>query len=165
MIVCEDCVSERIQLSSGCQYIKQPANYLSLRALPDKRDDITHVASVSVFERVDSDTRQGVVQPIHESIDVRSFVATLEYHSRTCYFEHQLAARSLSDLTTCLDSFSLDSFDASSVWCEERLRYAALRQIEHILATRAGGDSKMASLRSPIFRFPIGMTTFFTATT
>jgi hypothetical protein len=118
VIVFDDCVSDRIPSSSRCQYIKQPANYLSLKALLDKRDDITHVASISVFEHVDSETRQGVVQAINESIHVQSFVATFEYHPRTCYFEHQLTARTLSDLTSSLDNFYLDSFDASPVWCE-----------------------------------------------
>lgn len=89
-----------------------------LKEIFTARPEITHVASISVFEHIDPATREGMIRALNESFSGDTFVATLEYHPINTFFEHQLTARTVSDLFSPLTRFFLDEYTASPVWCE-----------------------------------------------
>jgi hypothetical protein len=99
-------------------FIREPANYDTLRELFSRHPEITHVASISVFEHIEAGVRQGIVRAINESFTGEMFVSTFEYHPRRVYFDHQLTARSVSALFSPLTNYFLDEFVSSPVLCE-----------------------------------------------
>jgi hypothetical protein len=80
-------------------------NYESLAQLLEQNPQITHIASVSVFEHIPDEIRRGITRAINEFFKGDIFVTTVEYHSRNCYFEYQLTAKTLSELFAPLDRF------------------------------------------------------------
>jgi hypothetical protein len=97
--------------------IREAASHAVLLRLLREHPEVTHIASISVFEHVAPAVREGVVQAINEAFTGPAFVATFEYHPRRVYFEHQLTARSVSALFHSLTRYYLDEFVASPVWC------------------------------------------------
>jgi hypothetical protein len=80
-------------------------SYESLALLLDQNPQITHIASISVFEHIPDEIRCGITKAINESFKGSIFVATLEYHSRNCYVEYQLTTKTLSELFAPLNRF------------------------------------------------------------
>lgn len=80
-------------------------NYESLAQLLKQNPQITHIASVSVFEHIPDEIRRGMTKAINEFFQGHIFVTTLEYHARTCFFEYQLTVKTLSELFAPLDRF------------------------------------------------------------
>ena len=107
-------------LSPGANttFVREPANYDALCKLLAAHPEITHVASISVFEHIEPAVREGIVRAINDAFGGDVFVSTFEYHPRQVYFEHQLTARSVSALFTPLVNYFLDQFVSSPVWCE-----------------------------------------------
>jgi len=80
-------------------------SYESLAHLLMQNPQITHIASVSVFEHIPDEIRCGMAKAINEFFKGQIFVTTLEYHSRNCYVEYQLTAKTLSELFAPLVRF------------------------------------------------------------
>ena len=99
-------------------YIREPANYAVMRQLLTAQPEITHIASVSVFEHIEPSIREGIVRAINDTFQGQIFVSTFEYHTRRKYFEHQLTAKSVSTLFSPLTNYFLDEIVAAPVWCE-----------------------------------------------
>jgi hypothetical protein len=94
------------------------ANYDSLAGLLKSNRQITHVASISVFEHIPHDVRCGMVKALNETFTGNNFVATLEFHAKECYFEHQLTIRTLSELFQPLTNFYPEIIRNSPFWAE-----------------------------------------------
>jgi hypothetical protein len=93
-------------------------SYESLAQLLKQNPQITHIASVSVFEHIPDEIRCGMTKAINEFFKGQIFVTTLEYHSRNCYFEYQLTAKTLSELFRPLERFYPEKILQSPVWAE-----------------------------------------------
>jgi hypothetical protein len=91
------------------------ANYETLAGLLKENPQITHVASVSVFEHIPHETRCEMIRAINESFAGDIFATTLEYHPRDCFFEHQLTVDTLSKTFTPFTNFYPDRFLRSPV--------------------------------------------------
>jgi hypothetical protein len=87
---------------------------------------ITHIASVSVFEHIPDEIRRGMTKAINEFFKGQIFVTTLEYHSRNCYFEYQLTPKTLSELFIPLERFYPDKILQSPVLGESAYQHASL---------------------------------------
>lgn len=94
------------------------ADYEGLKIFLEHNKSITHISCLSVFEHVGSCVREGIVRAVNEEFSGATFVATLEYHASTCFFEHQLTARTLSRLFLPLTHFFPDKIESSAVWAE-----------------------------------------------
>ncbi|GGA68314.1 hypothetical protein GCM10011507_19800 [Edaphobacter acidisoli] len=94
-------------------------NYESLAQLLQQNPQITHIASVSVFEHIPDEIRSGIVKAINDCFRGDIFVATLEYHSRSRFFEYQLTTKTLSKLFTPFEQFFPDKIRQSPFWCED----------------------------------------------
>jgi hypothetical protein len=112
-----------------------PANIVFHRALGSfetlaklfrENPQITHVASISVFEHIPHEVRCGMVQAINEHFTGDTFVGTLEYHARDCFFEQQLTVKTLSQLFEPLTSFYLDQICRSPVLGETAYQNVSL---------------------------------------
>jgi hypothetical protein len=129
VLILDPQIPAALQPGANTEFIREPASYEVLLDLLRARPEITHVASISVFEHVEPPIREGMVRAINEAFAGDVFVSTFEYHTRQNYFEHQLTARSASALFSPLTNFFLDEFIASPVWCEnafDRKRIARL---------------------------------------
>ncbi|MDE3097840.1 MAG: hypothetical protein KGJ88_00050 [Verrucomicrobiota bacterium] len=100
--------------------------YDTLAELFTKIPQVSHVASISVFEHIPHDVRCGIVRAINESFGGDTFVATLEYHARDCFFEYQLTVRTLSEMFEPLTNFYPDRIAKSPIWSEGAFRYGSL---------------------------------------
>jgi hypothetical protein len=101
-------------------------NYESLAQLLKQNPQITHIASVSVFEHIPDEIRRGLTRAINEFFKGQIFVTTLEYHSRNCYFEYQLTAKTLSELFAPLDRFYPEKILQSPFLAENAYQEASL---------------------------------------
>ena len=99
------------------------ASYESLAKLLTENPQITHVASVSVFEHIPHEVRCGMVKALNEFFLGNSFVTTLEFHPKDCYFEHQLTTRTLSGLFESFTNFYPDIIHKSPFWSENVYRH------------------------------------------
>jgi hypothetical protein len=93
-------------------------SYETLAKLLKENPQITHVASISVFEHIPHDVRCGMIKAVDEFFNGDIFVSTLEYHARDCFFEQQLTVQTLSDLFAPFTRFYPDKFLKSPVWGE-----------------------------------------------
>jgi hypothetical protein len=94
------------------------ANYETLSKLLREKPQITHVACISVFEHIPHDIRCGIIKAINENFSGNTFVGTLEFHARDCFFEYQPTARTVSELYKPFTSFYLDKMSNSPVFGE-----------------------------------------------
>lgn len=102
------------------------SNYESLSKLLKDNRQITHVASISVFEHIPHDVRCGMVKAINEFFAGDTFVATLEFHAKERFFEDQLTAHTLSGLFEPLTSFYPAHICKSPIQCENAFQGASL---------------------------------------
>jgi len=102
----------------GVEFVTKRATYESMRGFLEEHPEVTHIASVSVFEHIPALEREGIVRAINETFEGACFVASLEYHAKSVYFEHQLTATTISTLFEPLTNYYLDKFESSPVWCE-----------------------------------------------
>jgi len=97
------------------------ANYEELAKLFMAHPEITHVCAVSVLEHVPAGIRREIFQAIDDHFKGHSLVLTFEYHATRVFFEHQLTARTLSEMVEPLKRLYLDAFHASPVHCENAI--------------------------------------------
>jgi hypothetical protein len=93
-------------------------NYDTLAKLLKEVPQISHVASISVFEHIPQDVRCSMIQALNQHFLGDVFVSTLEYHTRDRFFEHQLTNRTLSGMFAPFTNFYPDKFLKSPVWAE-----------------------------------------------
>ena len=103
-------------------------SYETLAKLLSENPQITHVASISVFEHIPHDIRCGMIKAVNEFFNGDIFVGTLEYHARDCFFEQQLTVQTLSDLFAPFTRFYPDKFLKSPVWGETAYRDGSIGQ-------------------------------------
>ena len=106
------------EASSKIIFHRTLANYETLSKLLKEHPQITHVACISVFEHIPDDIRRGMVKAVNEHFPGDTFVTTLEYHARDCFFEQQLTVRTLSELFEPFTNFYPDAILKSPVWGE-----------------------------------------------
>ena len=111
-------IGESKEASSKIVFHRSLASYETLSKLFKANPQITHVASISVFEHIPHDVRCGMIKAIIEAFAGDTFVGTLEYHARDCFFEQQLTVRTLSELFEPFTSFYPDEIRKSPVWGE-----------------------------------------------
>jgi len=103
-------------------------SYESIAQLLKQNPQITHIASISVFEHIPDEIRCGMTRAINEFFKGSIFVATLEYHARNCYFEYQLTVKTLSKLFAPLERFYPEKILQSPVLGEVAYEEASLRR-------------------------------------
>jgi hypothetical protein len=59
-----------------------------------------------------------MVKALNEAFTGNTFAATLEYHSKECYFEHQLVTRTISEMFASFTDFYPDVISNSPFWSE-----------------------------------------------
>ncbi|MCE0523975.1 MAG: hypothetical protein LV480_13785 [Methylacidiphilales bacterium] len=109
-------IKDSLRSDNNIIYHRQLATYDNLCALFKAHPEITHVACLSVFEHIEPTVRVGIVRGINDAFTGDTFVSTLEYHTRKCFFEHQLTAATLSDLFKPMTRFYLDAIEKSPVY-------------------------------------------------
>jgi len=139
-------VGESKETPSKIIFHRSLANYETLSKLFKENHQITHVACISVFEHVPPAVRCGMIKAVNDSFRGGTFVATLEYHAKECYFEHQLTARTMSELFEPFVNFYPDVFCKSPVWGEIAFRGSSIgRRIMRRLGSvkRWGKDTEI----------------------
>lgn len=119
-------IGEPKEASPNIKFHRSLANYETLSKVLRENSRITHVACVSVFEHIPHDVRCGMVKAVNDHFAGRTFVATLEYHARDCFFEYQLTTRTMSDLFEPFSNFYPDVIRKSPVWGETAFRGSSL---------------------------------------
>jgi len=133
-------IKESLKNDKNIIYHRQLATYDNVCALFKAHPEITHVACLSVFEHIEPSVRVGIVRGINDAFTGGIFVATLEYHTKKCFFEHQLTAATLSELFQPLTHFYLEAIEKSPVGSEDAY-LTALRTFDfkrHTLVLRVG---------------------------
>jgi hypothetical protein len=108
-------IAETKETSSNIVFHRSLASYETLTKLLKENPQITHVACISVFEHIPHEVRCGMVKALNEAFTGNTFAATLEYHARDCFFEHQLTVRTLSELFEPFTNFYPDLICKSPV--------------------------------------------------
>lgn len=97
--------------------IEEQADYKTLSYILKNRN-ISHISCVSVLEHIAPEVRTGIVRAINEHFSGFVFVATLEFDSFGCHFEHQLTPKTLGAMFAPLTRFYPDVFESCPVMCE-----------------------------------------------
>ena len=111
-------IGEPKETSPKIKFHRSLADFDNLSKLLKENPQITHVACLSVFEHIPHEVRCGMVKAVNESFAGDTFVATLEYHSRDHFFEHQLVTRTVSEMFGGFTAFYPDTIQKSPFWCE-----------------------------------------------
>lgn len=111
------------------EIVRAEAGLATLGDLLRARRDITHIASISVFEHIEPGPRRGITEAINAEFRGRAFVTTFEYHPNRIFFEHQLTARTTSELFRPLTRFYPDVFVSSPVHCENAFDVQRLMRV------------------------------------
>lgn len=128
------------ETASNIIFHRSLSTYETLSKLFQENPQITDVTCISVFEHISPDVRGGIVKAINENFSGNTFVNTLEYHARDCFFEYQLTVQTISELFKPLTRFYHDKMVNSPVLGEVAYRnvsigYKVLRRlglIKHI---------------------------------
>jgi hypothetical protein len=118
VIVMDSNIAKDVAVSGNIEFIAKDGSYEEIKQLLIARPDITHIASISVFEHIAPSIREGMVAAINEEFKGHCFVSTFEYHAKHIFFEYQLTARTTSELFSSLNRYYLDEMVSSPVWCE-----------------------------------------------
>ena len=121
-------IGESKTVASNIVFHRTLADYETLSKLLKENPQITHVACISVFEHIPPDVRCGMVRAVNECFRGQTFVGTLEYHPRDCFFEHQLTVQTLSQLFEPLTRFYPDRISKSPVMGEIAYRNVSIGQ-------------------------------------
>lgn len=119
-------IRESSSVSNNIRFHRSLANFETLSKLLKENPQITHVACISVFEHISDEVRRGMVRAINETFTGDTFVATLEYHARECFFEHQLTVQTLSQLFEPFTLFYPTQVLKSPVWGETAYKFACI---------------------------------------
>jgi len=104
---------------ANVEFERRQADYENFKAFLQSNTDITHISCISVFEHIAAPVREGIMRAANECFVGHSIVATLEFHARRTFFEHQLTAETLSNLFAPLRAFFPDRIEASPVWAQD----------------------------------------------
>jgi len=115
-------IGEPESASSKIVFHRSLANYETLSKLFKENPQITHVACISVFEHIPHDVRCGMIKAVNENFAGNIFAATLEFHPKESYFEHQLVTQTISEMFGCFTTFYPDAILKSPFWCENAFR-------------------------------------------
>jgi 2-polyprenyl-3-methyl-5-hydroxy-6-metoxy-1,4-benzoquinol methylase len=140
------------EASSKIMFHRSLANYETLSKLLKENPQITHVACISVFEHVTHDVRCGMIKAVNESFTGSTFVATLEFHAKECFFEYQLTTRTVSELFEPFTNFYPDVIRKSPVWGETAFRGSSLGRgiMRRLGSTKRWGKETEIPLWYPI---------------
>jgi hypothetical protein len=108
-------IGESKEAASNIVFHRSLASYETLSKLLKDNPQITHMACISVFEHIPHDVRCGMVRAVNEFFTGNTFVGTLEYHARDCFFEQQLTVGTLSELFEPFTNFYPDQIHKSPV--------------------------------------------------
>ena len=111
-------IGEPKDVSPKVKFHRSLADHGTLTKLFQENPQITHVVCISVFEHIPHEIRCGMVKAINETFAGYTFVATLEFHSRDHFFEHQLTTRTVSEMFEFFTSFYPETICKSPFWCE-----------------------------------------------
>ena len=137
MIIMDPNIHPAAIAPANIEFVRSPADYDSVKALLASHPEITHIASISVFEHVHYPVREGIIKAINETFRGHTFVATFEYHASTEYLAYGLTARTLSNLFKPMTNFYPDRIASSPFLGETsyekcrifRFRFNNLRQM------------------------------------
>lgn len=130
VIIVDPNITPHTKPAANAEFVREAGDYASLERLLQAHPEITHVASISTFEHIAPEVREGIVRAINDYFTGESFVATFEYHPVQCFFEHQLTARSVSSLFSPLVRYYLDEFRSAPVYCENAFDRARLLRLQ-----------------------------------
>ena len=111
-------IGESIDTSPKIVFHRSLASYETVSKLLKENPRVTHVACISVFEHIPHEIRCGIIKAVNEYFPGDTFVATLDFHPKECYFEHQLVSRTVSEMFALFTSFYPDTISKSPFWCE-----------------------------------------------
>ncbi|MDD4955327.1 MAG: hypothetical protein PHP17_04735 [Candidatus Omnitrophica bacterium] len=117
IIIMDPNLGEMKGVFRNIELIKKDATREELRKLFKENSDITHIASISVFEHIEPALRAEIVEAIND-FKGNTVVITLEYHPRKSFWNYQLTTRTLSELFKKLKGFYLSEFHSSPTLCE-----------------------------------------------
>jgi hypothetical protein len=143
-------IGETQKASSNIRFHRSLASYETLTKLLKENPQITHVACISVFEHIPHEVRCGMVRALNEAFTGSTFVATLEFHSKESYFEHQLITKTVSEMFGSFTTFYPDAICKSPFWCENA--YHRLGRGQRIL--RRVGQAKEKEAGIPLW-YPV----------
>jgi hypothetical protein len=112
-------IGESNDTSPKIVFHRSLANYETLSKVLKETSRITHVACISVFEHIPHEIRCGMIKAVNEYFPGDTFVATLEFHPKECYFERQLVSRTVSEMFAFFTAFYPDTISKSPSWCED----------------------------------------------
>jgi len=119
VIIFDSHVEAEAVAPANVEFERRQADYDNFKAFLQKNTDITHVSCISVFEHIAPPIREGIMRAANEAFAGDTIVATLEFHARRTFFEHQLTAQTLSDLFKPLTQFFPDRIESSPVWAQD----------------------------------------------
>ncbi len=67
-----------------------------------------------------------MVRALNETFTGNTFVATLEFHAKECYFDQQLTTRTVSEMFGSFTNFYPDAIFKSPFWCENAFQRSSL---------------------------------------
>ena len=115
-------IGETSKAQPNIKFHRQLANEDTLSKLFRDNPQISHVACISVLEHIPQGVRCGIARGLDEGFKGDTFVTTLEFHAKECFFEHQLTTQTLSEMFGVLSNFHIDSMQKSPFWCENAFR-------------------------------------------
>ena len=118
VIVFDPNISQSVVAPESVEFVRKEASYCELKNFLEKSPFITHISCVSVFEHIDSATREGIIRAINDFFKGSHFVATFEFHSKRSFFEFQVTSKTVSSLFIPFENFYLDEYLSSPVACE-----------------------------------------------
>ncbi len=105
VIIMDPTIQLDTKVPDNITLVKDFAAFETLKNLFEAHHEITHVSCVSVFEHIEPAMREGIVKAVNDHFRGDIFVASYEYHTKGCHFEHQLTVKTASQLFEPLTKF------------------------------------------------------------
>ena len=140
VVILDANASKSVTVPSNVTLITANADFKSLEDVFRVHPEITAVSCVSVFEHIPADIRKSITTGLEQLFRGNRIVLTLEYHPNTCFVEHQLTMRTLSEALAPFKNFYLDAMDSCPTAAENS-------RSERMLITKQPGN------RNPLTTF------------
>lgn len=155
VVILDANASQTVSVPSNVTLVPKNADFDTLREVSLRFPEITVVASVSVFEHIPPVIRKSITSGLDALFRGKRIVLTVEYHPNTCFFEHQLTMRTLSETLAPFAHFYLDAMDACPTAAENS------KMGKRILTKQPGNRNpltsfKMADLEHPLW-YPLAL--------
>jgi len=124
VIIFDSQIAQHAIAPENVRFERHHADFATLLPYLADNPSITHVSCVSVLEHIPAITREGIMGALEQTFVGTTIVVTLEYHARKSFFEHQLTARSLSELFAPVSRFYPDKIESSPIWCENAFNFS-----------------------------------------